>query len=68
MDNMEIRYRVDTKINPGAAIEQNLLTKEMDNNWRNVSRWIAQTRDKGFREGLIALGWTPPNDGYGDGR
>lgn len=29
---------------------------------RDVSRWMIDTRDAQVRAGLIALGWTPPQE------
>ena len=29
---------------------------------REISRWVMDTSEKGIREALIALGWTPPNE------
>ena len=31
-----------------------------------MATWVINTREKSLREALVALGWTPPDNGKGD--
>lgn len=62
MDEIKMQYTLETKLN-GEVIDQVLLLNKEDPVRREVekvSRWLVDTREKGIREALITLGWTPP--------
>ncbi len=48
-------YNIKTTVCENGEIEQVLSLRK-----RDISRWIIDTRDEQIREGLIKLGWTPP--------
>ena len=62
MNENEIKYKVTTTIEPGdARIKQE--TETLFNGlWQKVSTQIYDLQDRGFRNALVDLGWTPPKE------
>ena len=57
-----MEWKMKTQIVPPFEIKQELTA--LDDMEKEISgsmiRWVYGTRDKGMREALIRLGWTPP--------
>jgi hypothetical protein len=62
-----MKYQIDTRVFED-RIEQDLLmsTNLLDDTMSVVTREIMNLKDKGVREALIKLGWTPPKE-YNNG-
>ena len=57
--NGTLSYKVETVIN---SEERRIIQSLLDDQRKIVSRWIYDTKEKGIKEALIKLGWTPPKD------
>jgi hypothetical protein len=51
-------FKLTNKIMKDGRIEQSLINNQTE----TLARWVTDTRDKAIRDGLIALGWTPPEE------
>jgi hypothetical protein len=60
MSEDSIKYKVTTTFGRlDGAISQELVHEMRDTQVRLMT-WVMETRERGAREALIKLGWTPP--------
>lgn len=53
----KLKYTFNTKL-----VDDRIITQELSFNHKRVMRWAMDTRERGIRQALVALGWTPPDE------
>jgi hypothetical protein len=67
-DQVVSTFELKTEVDTDGKITQCLFTKSflgeslLNPEMMRFTTWIIDTREKGIREALIKLGWTPPSE------
>ena len=61
----KLKYQIKTSIFNDVIKQELFLISNIYK--EKVSTWVIETQEKGFRDALIELGWTPPR-GKGGGK
>jgi hypothetical protein len=65
---MELKHEAVGYLDDDTIIVEETITNLLGAKSRSFARLIIDTRERVIREGLIKLGWTPPNQRKGPGR